>query len=119
MPVSKTQDSDHDNRRGHKRPRSQMSTGSVNRSHVSQGTRGHVSSPPARPGSWSGYHNMLGGGGGAGPTINIPDSRYGFSSPRASNRYGQVIIRNIFIVMSYYIDSDWKVDALYLPISFT
>ena len=112
MPVSKTHggkgpDSDqYSERRGHKRPRSQLSNGpgSVNRGHVSQGARGHVSSPPgwetgARPGSWPGYHNILGPGGGGGPTINIPDSRYGFSSPRASNRYGQVIIRNIFIAI--------------------
>jgi len=63
--------------RGHKRPRSQLSNGSVN-------GRNHVTSPHgwdtgARPGTWS--HQS--------PTINIPDSRFGYSSPRASTRYGQ------------------------------
>ena len=69
--------------RGHKRPRSQLSgSGS--------GHPGPVTSPQgSRPGSWPPpIANLLGAG--AGPTINIPDSRFGFSSPRASNRYGQV-----------------------------
>ena len=76
------------NNRGHKRPRSQLSNGpSV--------SRNHVSSPPgwenqARPGSWPPLY--LGGGSalGAGPTINIPDSRFGYSSPRPPTRYSQV-----------------------------
>ena len=43
----------------------------------------------ARPGSWPPpLANLLASG--AGPTINIPDSRFGFTSPRASTRYGQV-----------------------------
>ena len=104
MPVSKSHgakcsDSDQYNdrqggagsqhNRGHKRPRSQLSNHGPG-----PGTRSHVTSPQgwesgARPGSWPNLQNILGAG--AGPTINIPDSRYGYQSPRgASNRYGQV-----------------------------
>ena len=82
--------------RGHKRPRSQMSGGSGHgpapRSQVtSQGAQGGQGwgEPGARPGSWPPpLANLLASG--AGPTINIPDSRFGFTSPRASTRYGQV-----------------------------
>ena len=92
MPVSKRQSGEdgHGSRHGHKRPRSGMSQ---HGQHGGQGGGGHgtrsshVTSPQtwdqSRPGSWP---PLLG----AGPTINIPDSRYGFSSPRATNLYGQV-----------------------------
>ena len=77
--------------RGHKRPRSQMSGGSGH----GPAPRSQVTSPQgwgeagSRPGSWPPpLANLLASG--AGPTINIPDSRFGFTSPRASTRYGQV-----------------------------
>ena len=62
-----------------KRPRSQLSSGpnAVNRS--------HVVSPPG----WERPPLYIGGASVTGPSINIPDTRYGFSSPRPA-RYGQV-----------------------------
>ena len=89
MPVSKPSHSGADScgagqTSRNKRPRSQLSNGpnSVSRS--------HVVSPPGwetGPGSWPPLY--IGGASVTGPSINIPDTRYGFSSPRPS-RYGQV-----------------------------
>ena len=44
-------------------------------------------SPPARAGTWPPLY--IGGATLTGPSINIPDTRYGFSSPRPA-RHGQV-----------------------------
>ena len=89
MPVSKPSHSGGDscgagqtNRT--KRPRSQLSNG------PNTVSRSHVVSPPGwetGPGSWPPLY--IGGASVTGPSINIPDTRYGFSSPRQS-RYGQV-----------------------------
>jgi len=81
MPVIKHGSCSPEPHRGHKRPRSQLSNGPG-------GARTLVPSPPggaqARPGlgAWPGM-------GGAGPTVNIPDSRYSYGSP-PSNLYTQV-----------------------------
>ena len=86
MPVIKHGSCSPEPHRGHKRPRSQLSNGPG-------GPRTLVPSPPggaqARPGmgAWPGL-------GGAGPTVNIPDSRYSYGSP-PSNLYTQVNIFNI------------------------
>ncbi|XP_023338076.1 leucine-rich repeat extensin-like protein 5 [Eurytemora carolleeae] len=80
MPVIKHGSCSPEPHRGHKRPRSQLSNGPG-------GPRTLVPSPPggaqARPGlgAWPGM-------GGAGPTVNIPDSRYSYGSP-PSNLYTQ------------------------------
>ena len=96
MPVSVTGSPEPP--KGHKRPRSQLSNGSGPAR----------SSPPVQPGPWSsngawGSPNgtwtqqgawssqFLGpGGANGGPTVNIPDSRFGYTSPIPPNMYNQV-----------------------------
>ena len=55
---------------------------------------------PTRPGSWPQAQGggawstpFMAAGGGGGPTVNIPDSRFGYTSPIPSNIYGQVGFR--------------------------
>ena len=85
---------------GQKRPRSQLSNGST-RTTLVPSPPGSISRPVSwpppgawpQPGAWSQqYLQGPGGGGGGpgGPTVNIPDSRYGYTSPIPSNIYGQV-----------------------------
>ena len=96
MPVSRTHNNGPkcpENERGHKRPRSQLSNSSSG-----------VPSPPSqnRPGSWPPIY--LGGAQAlaSGPTINIPDTRYGYSSPRPPTRYSQVS-RNHLVLPLYFL----------------
>ena len=113
MPVSVTGSPEPP--RGHKRPRSQMSNGASSGGVGNNGSggAGARSSPTdqSQPwaaagnsgatsgGAWPGQFLSAGaagaaaaaaGGGLNGPTIHIPDSRYGYTSPIPPNMYNQV-----------------------------